>query len=71
MKSRVCPKFSRCKAKALSIIQLQLKLRKEATLEQTDAEFCDFATHFDVKISTPMPKHRENCWQAYTNYRKG
>ena len=43
MTSRVSRNFSRCKAKALSTIELQLKMRHDLTLRQTDTGVHDSA----------------------------
>ena len=66
MKSRLSRNFSRCKAKALSTIQLQLKMRHDLTLRQTDSGVHDSAAlSLTRKFSTPMPKHCENNKDAY------
>ena len=61
MTSRLSRNFSRCKAKALSTIQLKLKMRHDLTLQQTDSGVHDLAAlSLMLELSTPMPKHREN-----------
>ena len=46
MTSRLSRNFSRCKAKALSTIQLQLKMMHDLTLRQTDSGVHDLTAFF-------------------------